>query len=83
MAGKLQGKVAIVTGASSGIGEATAVALAAEGAQVVLAARRGDRLEKLAQQIQANGGQALSILTDATDEAQIRQMVDTAKTELG
>jgi NADP-dependent 3-hydroxy acid dehydrogenase YdfG len=83
MAGKLEGKVAIVTGASSGIGEATAVALAAEGAQVVLAARRGDRLEKLAQQIQANGGQALSILTDATDEAQIRQMVDTAKTELG
>ena len=59
MAGKLQGKVAIVTGASSGIGEATAVALAAEGAQVVLAARRGDRLAKLAQQIQASGGQAL------------------------
>ena len=83
MAGKLEGKVAIVTGASSGIGEATAVALAAEGAQVVLAARRGDRLEKLAQQIQASGGQALSIITDATDEAQIRQMVDTAKTELG
>jgi len=83
MAGKLQGKVAIVTGASSGIGEATAVALAAEGAQVVLAARRGDRLEKLAQQIQASGGQALPIIADATDEAQIRQMVDKTKAELG
>jgi NADP-dependent 3-hydroxy acid dehydrogenase YdfG len=83
MASKLDGKVAIVTGASSGIGEATAVALAAEGAHVVLAARRGDRLEKLAQQIKTSGGQALSLVTDATDEAQIRQMVDAAKTELG
>ncbi|HEY9660549.1 MAG TPA: SDR family NAD(P)-dependent oxidoreductase, partial [Allocoleopsis sp.] len=49
--GKLQGKVAIVTGASSGIGEATAIALAAEGATVVIAARRSDRLESLAEKI--------------------------------
>lgn len=83
MSAKLDGKVAIVTGASSGIGEATAVALAAEGAQVVLAARRGDRLEKLTQQIKTSGGQALPITTDITDEAQVRQMVNQAKTQLG
>lgn len=83
MAGKLEGKVAIVTGASSGIGEATAVALAAEGAQVVIAARRSDRLEKLTQQLAESGGKALPILTDVTDEVQVRQMVDTAKSEFG
>ncbi len=83
MAGKLEGKVAIVTGASSGIGEATAVGLAAEGAQVVLAARRGDRLEKLAQDIAQQGGKALPVITDVTDEAQIRHMVDQVKAEFG
>jgi NADP-dependent 3-hydroxy acid dehydrogenase YdfG len=83
MAGKLEGKVAIVTGASSGIGEATAVGLAAEGAQVVLAARRGDRLEKLAQDIAQQGGKALPVITDVTDEAQIRHMVGQVKAEFG
>jgi NADP-dependent 3-hydroxy acid dehydrogenase YdfG len=83
MAQRLQGKVAIVTGASSGIGEATALALAAEGTQVVIAARRGDRLEKLAQQITESGGKVLAIVSDVSDEAQVRQLVDKAKTELG
>jgi len=79
----LTGKVAIITGASSGIGEATALALAAQGAQVVVVARRGDRLEKVAQQISETGGKALQIIADVTDETQVRQMVDKAKAELG
>jgi len=79
----LSEKVAIITGASSGIGEATALALAAQGAQVVVVARRGDRLEKVAQQISETGGKALQIIADVTDEAQVRQMVDKAQAELG
>jgi NADP-dependent 3-hydroxy acid dehydrogenase YdfG len=70
MADKLEGKVAIITGASSGIGEATAILLAAAGAKVVIAARRGDRLQAVAKHITDNGGQALSVITDITDEAQ-------------
>ena len=75
MAEKLRGKVALITGASSGIGEATAVALAGEGAQVALAARRVDRLQSLARRIADNGGQALLIIADVSDEAQVREMV--------
>lgn len=73
--GKLMGKVAIVTGASSGIGAATAIALAKEGAKVVIAARRSDRLNSIAQTIRDDGGDVLAIVTDATDETQIREMV--------
>ncbi|MBD2341944.1 SDR family NAD(P)-dependent oxidoreductase [Calothrix sp. FACHB-156] len=83
MTGKLDSKVAIVTGASSGIGEATAIALAAEGATVVLAARRGDRLNALAEKIATIGGKALPIITDVTDEAQVQNLVDKTKTEFG
>jgi NADP-dependent 3-hydroxy acid dehydrogenase YdfG len=75
MAGKLDGKIAFVTGASSGIGEATALALAAEGAKVALAARRQERLEKLAKQINDNGGQAISFVTDISGEAQTNEMI--------
>ena len=75
MPGKLDEKVALVTGASSGIGEATALALAAEGARVAVAARRGDRLEALVKRIQERGGQALPLVVDVTDEAQVREMV--------
>ncbi|BAY15994.1 short-chain dehydrogenase/reductase SDR [Anabaenopsis circularis NIES-21] len=78
MAGKLEGKVVIVTGASAGIGEATAIALAAEGAQVVIAARRSDRLDTVAQKITENGGKVLPIVTDITDEAQVKNLVDKA-----
>ena len=75
MTNKLNTKVAIVTGASSGIGEATAVALAAEGVKVTLVARRADRLEQLTKQISESGGQAISIIADLTDEMQVRDMV--------
>ncbi len=75
MAGKLHGKVALITGASSGIGEATALALAAEGAQVAVAARRVDRLQSLARRIVDQGGQALPLSADVADEAQVREMV--------
>lgn len=80
---RLDGQVALITGASSGIGEATAKTLANEGASVALAARREERLESLADEIITNGGEALVVPTDATDEAQIREMVDTTVEELG
>ncbi|EFA72770.1 SDR family oxidoreductase [Cylindrospermopsis raciborskii] len=83
MAGKLDGKVAIITGASSGIGEATAFALAAEGAKVAIAARRAELLHALAKRIEASGGQALPIVTDITDESQVNHLVQKTKVELG
>ena len=67
--------MAIVTGASSGIGEATAVALARDGAAVVVAARRRDRLEALSERISGDGGTALVMECDVTDEAQARALV--------
>jgi NADP-dependent 3-hydroxy acid dehydrogenase YdfG len=80
---KLNGKVALVTGASSGIGEATAVALAGEGARVVLAARRLGRLDDLAERIRAPGGAALPIEVDVTDEGQVRTMVERTREAFG
>ncbi len=81
--GKLDGKVAAITGASSGIGEATALALAAEGCAVALAARRGDRISDLAGRIDADGGKAIAIETDVTDEEQARAFVTGANEQLG
>jgi len=66
---ELDGKVAAVTGASSGIGQATARALARSGAAVAIGARREERLTELAEQIEAEGGQALAMKLDVTDEA--------------
>jgi NADP-dependent 3-hydroxy acid dehydrogenase YdfG len=66
--GVLSGRTALVTGASSGIGEATALALAKAGAKVALAARRRDRLEALAEQVRAAGGEALVLEVDYGDE---------------
>jgi NADP-dependent 3-hydroxy acid dehydrogenase YdfG len=77
-AGPLAGKVALVTGASSGIGEATASALAGAGARVAIAARRADRLEQLAARIEAEGGAVLRIETDVTQDGAIAAMIDTA-----
>lgn len=80
---KLDGKVVVITGASSGIGEATAEALAAEGASVVVAARREERLSDLVGRINGNGGKSLSVECDVTDEEQAHGLIRQAKDELG
>lgn len=79
----IAGKVAIVTGASSGIGEATALEFAASGAKVVLAARRIERLNRLAETVRAAGGTALPVQTDLTVIDQIRNLVKTTLAEFG
>ncbi|GAA3294676.1 SDR family NAD(P)-dependent oxidoreductase [Dactylosporangium vinaceum] len=81
--GTLQGTVALVTGASSGIGEAAALALAERGAAVAIAARRADRLTDLAERIGAAGGHALVIEADVTDRAQAEAAVGRTVDELG
>lgn len=73
--GKLAGKTAIVTGASAGIGRATALALASEGAAVVLQARRRERLEALASEIRTSGGKALVVAGDAGEVVDIDRML--------
>jgi NADP-dependent 3-hydroxy acid dehydrogenase YdfG len=80
---KLDGKVAVVTGASSGIGEATAEALAAEGATVVVAARREERLTDLAKRIEENGGRVLAAACDVADEGQAHGLIRKAEEEFG
>jgi len=83
MTRRLDGTVALVTGASSGIGEATALALAAEGAAVALAARRRDRLEDLGKRIEADGGRVLVLESDVTQQAQAADAVEQTVSRLG
>jgi NADP-dependent 3-hydroxy acid dehydrogenase YdfG len=78
MSNNIAGKVVVITGASSGMGEAAARHLAAQGAAVVLGARRIERLEALVGEITAAGGQALAVATDVTDRAQVQRLVDAA-----
>jgi NADP-dependent 3-hydroxy acid dehydrogenase YdfG len=81
--GELEGKVIAITGASSGIGEATALACVAAGASVSLAARRTERIDALAEQINGSGGKAIAIETDVTDEAQANAFVTQTDEQLG
>ena len=81
--GKLDGKVAIVTGASSGFGETTARALSNEGARVVLLARRKDRLDALSQEIASSGGRALAVSCDVADSKQAARAVEAAVDAFG
>lgn len=83
MTQRLNGTVALVTGASSGIGQATAVALAAEGATVALLARRLDRLEHLSRRIESSGGKAIPVEADVSDPAQAVKAVGSVMARLG
>ena len=83
MAGSLQGRKALITGGSSGIGEAAALAMTAEGAAVALGARRKDRLDDIAGRIEADGGTAVAIEADISEEEQAKALVETAHAELG
>ncbi|MGN7484998.1 SDR family oxidoreductase [Priestia megaterium] len=78
-----QDKVVIITGASSGIGETTAKELASKGAKLVLAARREDRLKKLQEEIQNNGGEAIYKVTDVTSHEQMEELAEYALKEFG
>lgn len=78
MTSNIEDKVVVITGASSGLGEATARLLAAEGASVVLGARRAERLQALADELTANGGKALVAATDVTRRDQVEHLVDAA-----
>ena len=79
----ISGKVVVITGASSGLGEATARLLAKQGALVVLGARRADRIDALAHELTAAGGKALSVATDVRDREQVKRLVDTAVKSFG
>jgi NADP-dependent 3-hydroxy acid dehydrogenase YdfG len=83
MSNKIRGKVVVITGASSGLGEAAARLLSAQGATVVLGARRSDRLQSLADELSGSGGKALAVATDVTHRNQVKRLVDTAAQKFG
>ena len=83
MSKKIRGRVVVITGASSGLGEAAARLLSAQGATVVLGARRSDRLQSLADELSGSGGKALAIATDVTHRNQVKRLVDTAAQKFG
>lgn len=79
----LGGRVVVVTGASSGIGEACALAFAAKGAKVALAARRIDRLASLVARLEADGSEALAVATDVTDEDAVGRLFEQVMAQFG
>jgi NADP-dependent 3-hydroxy acid dehydrogenase YdfG len=78
MSANIEGKVVVITGASSGLGEATARLLSKQGASVVLGARRADRLTALADELAGRRGKAFAVATDVADRAQVQELVDAA-----
>ena len=78
MSENIAGKVVVITGASSGLGEATARMVSAQGARVVLGARRVERIQTLADELTANGSAAMAVATDVTDRQQVQALVDAA-----
>ncbi len=78
MSQNIEGKVVVITGASSGLGEAAARHLSANGATVVLGARRADRIQSLADGLTANGRKATAVTTDVTHSDEVKRLVDTA-----
>ncbi len=83
MHNNIEGKVVVITGASSGLGEATARFLSAQGASVVLGARRVDRMQSLADELIGSGGKALAIPRDVTHFDQVKRLVDAAVQKYG
>ena len=83
MSNGIAGKVVVITGASSGLGEAMARHLAALGARVVLGARRGDRLQALVEDIRQAGGEAVHAVTDVTSKAQVQALVEAGRAAFG
>lgn len=79
----ITGKVVVITGASSGLGESTARYLSRQGAIVVLGARRKDRINTLADELIKDGGKVLAVETDVTDHLQVKKLVDAAVQEFG
>lgn len=80
---RLEGKVAIVTGSSSGIGKAIALRFGEEGIKVILAARRLQQCEEIVKRIIKNGGEAYAIQTDVSDEQQVRTLIQQTVTQYG
>src|SRR5271170_4723458 len=78
MSNNIRGKVVVITGASSGLGEASARLLSAEGAGVVLGARREDRIRSLARELTGSGGKAIALTTDVTRCEEVKKLVDAA-----
>lgn len=78
MSNNIEGKVVVITGASSGLGEATARHLSAQGAHVVLGARRVERIQSLADELTRGGAKAIAVATDVTSFDNVKQLVDTA-----
>ncbi len=78
MSNNIAGKVVVITGASSGAGETTARSLSSQGAAVVLGARRAERIQKLAEELNKGGSKALAVPTDVTNHEQVQHLVDRA-----
>jgi NADP-dependent 3-hydroxy acid dehydrogenase YdfG len=83
MSQNIEGKIVVITGASSGLGEATARHLAALGASVVLGARRKDKLEAIVKDITAAGGKAKAFATDVTKKADVDALIASAISSFG